>query len=64
MESGNIDEPGMTNNGIASLQAAKADFAKARSNWGGGKARAVALIDQALQGLQTGINWAEEHKTY
>src|SRR5579872_565231 len=64
MESGNIDEPGMMNNGIASLQAAKADFAKAGSNWGGRKARAVALIDQALQDLQTGINWAQEHKTY
>ena len=64
MESGNVDEPGMMNSGIASLQAAKAAFAKAGSNWGGRKARAVALIDQALQDLQTGIDWAKEHKTY
>ncbi len=64
MESGNVDEPGMMNSGIASLQTAKADFARAGNNWGGRKARAVALIDQALQDLQTGINWAEEHKTY
>jgi len=64
MESGNIDEPGMMNSGITSLQTAKADFAKAGNNWGGRKARAVALIDQALQDLQTGINWAQEHKTY
>jgi hypothetical protein len=64
MESGNVDEPGMMNSGISSLETAKADFAKAGNNWGGRKARAVALIDQALQDLQTGINWAKEHHTY
>lgn len=64
MESGNVDEPGMMNSGITSLQDAKADFAKAGNNWGGRKARAVALIDRALQDLQTAISWAEEHKTY
>ena len=64
MESGNVDEPGMMHSGISSLQTAKADFAKAGNNWGGRKARAVALIDQALQDLQTGINWAKEHHTY
>jgi hypothetical protein len=64
MESGNVDEPTMMNSGIASLQTAKEDFAKAGNNWGGRKARAVALLDQALQDLQTGINWAQEHKTY
>ena len=64
MESGNVDEPGMMNSGIASLQTAKADFAQAGNHWGGRKARAVALIDRALQDLQTGISWAEQHKTY
>jgi hypothetical protein len=64
MESGNVDEPTMMNNGIASLQTAKSDLARAGNNWGGRKAKAVALIDQALQDLQTGINWAQEHKTY
>ncbi|HEY1659342.1 MAG TPA: hypothetical protein VGG14_13400 [Candidatus Sulfotelmatobacter sp.] len=64
MESGNVDEPTMMNSGIASLQEAKADFAKAGNNWGGRKARAVALIDQALQDLQTAISWAQEHQTY
>jgi len=64
MASGNVDEPGMMNNGIASLQTAKADFAKAGNNWGGRREKAVALINQALQDLQTGINWAKEHKTY
>ena len=64
MESGNVDEPGMMNSGIASLQTAKADFANAGNNWGGRKARAIALIDQALHDLQTGISWAKEHKTY
>jgi hypothetical protein len=64
MESGNVDEPTMMNSGITSLQTAKDDFAKAGNNWGGRKAKAVALIDQALQDLQTGINWAQEHKTY
>jgi hypothetical protein len=64
MVSGNVDEPGMMNSGIARLQAAKADFAKAGNNWGGRKEKAVALIDQALRDLQTGVNWAKEHKTY
>jgi hypothetical protein len=60
----NVDEPGMMNSGISALQAARADFAKAGSNWGGRKETAVALIDQALRDLQTGINWAKQHKTY
>jgi hypothetical protein len=64
MQSGNVDEPGMMNSGISRLQAARADFAKAGNNWGGRKEKAVALIDQALKDLQTGINWAKEHKTY
>jgi hypothetical protein len=64
MESGNVDEPQMMNNGIASLQTAKADLAKAGNNWGGRKEKGVALINQALQDLQAGINWAKEHKTY
>jgi hypothetical protein len=64
MASGNVDEPGMMNSGIASLQIAKADFAKAGNNWGGRKARAIAFIDRALEDLQTGITWAKEHKTY
>jgi hypothetical protein len=64
MQSGNVDEPGMMNSGMSSLQTAKADFAKAGNHWGGRKARAVALIDQALRDLQTGINWAKEHNTY
>ena len=64
MQSGNVDEPGMMNSGISSLQTARGDFAKAGDNWGGRKEKAVALIDQALSDLQTGINWAKEHKTY
>ena len=64
MQSGNVDEPDMMNQGIANLQTAREDFANAGDEWGGRKARAVALIDQALQDLQTGIEWAKEHKTY
>jgi hypothetical protein len=64
MQSGNVDEPSMMNSGISSLQSARADFAKAGNDWGGRREKGVALIDQALNDLQTGINWAEEHKTY
>jgi hypothetical protein len=64
MQSGNVDEPGILNSGISSLQAARADFAKAGNDWGGRKEKAVALIDRALNDLQTGISWAKEHKTY
>jgi hypothetical protein len=60
----NVDEPGMMNSGISALQAARADFAQAGNDWGGRKETAVALIDQALRDLQTGINWAKQHKTY
>jgi hypothetical protein len=64
MQSGNVDEPTMMNSGISSLQAAKADFAKAGNDWGGRKEKAVALIDQALKDLQTGIKTAKEQKAY
>jgi hypothetical protein len=64
MQSGNVDEPGILNSGISSLQAARADFAMAGNDWGGRKEKAVALIDRALNDLQTGITWAKEHKTY
>jgi hypothetical protein len=64
MQSGNIDEPGMMNSGISSLQEARTDFANAGSDWGGRREKGVALIDQALKDLQTGIDWAKEHITY
>jgi hypothetical protein len=64
MQSGNVDEPGMLNSGISSLQAARADFANAGSAWGGRREKGVAFIDQALKDLQTGIDWAKEHNTY
>jgi hypothetical protein len=64
MQSGNIDEPGMMNSGISSLQTARAGFAEASNDWGGRKEKALALNDQALKDLQTGINWAKEHNTY
>ncbi len=64
MQSGDVDEPGMMNNGISSLQTARGEFEKAANDWGGRKQKAIALIDQALKDLQTGIDWAKEHKTY
>ena len=64
MASGNVDEPTMMNKGIASLQAAKADFDKAGNGWGGRKTNGLAHINQALQQLQEGITWAKQHKTY
>lgn len=64
MQSGNVDEPGMMNEGISSLQTARADIGEASNDWGGRKEKALALVDRALQDLQTGIDWAKEHKTY
>ena len=64
MQSGNVDEPGMMDNGVSSLQTARADLAEVGNDWGGRKDKALALIDQALNDLQTGINWAKEHHTY
>jgi hypothetical protein len=54
----------MMNNGISTLQTARADFARAGNDWGGRREKGVALIDQAFKDLQTGISWAKEHKTY
>jgi hypothetical protein len=64
MQSGDVDEPGMMNSGISSLQAARADFANASNAWGSRREKGVAFIDQALKDLQTGIDWAKEHNTY
>jgi hypothetical protein len=64
MSTGNVDEPGMMNNGVASLQAAKADFEKAGSGWGGRKVNGLNNINQALEQTQKGITCAKEHKTY
>ena len=64
MQSGNLDEPGMMDSGISSLQTARADFAEAGNDWGGRKEKGLALIDRALNDLQAGIDWAKEHKTY
>jgi hypothetical protein len=64
MQSGDVDEPGMMNSGISSLQAARTDFANAGNAWGGRREKGVAFIDQALKDLQTGIDWAKEHVTY
>jgi hypothetical protein len=64
MQSGNTDEPSMMDSGISTLQTARADFANISDSWSGRKEKGIALIDQALQDLQTGIDWAKEHKTY
>ena len=64
LQSGNVDQPALMNRGIAGLESAKADFAKAGNDWGGRKEKAVALVNQALQELQQGIAWAKQHKTY
>ena len=64
IQSGNVDEPGMMNSGISSLQDARADFANADNDWGGRKEKGVAFIDQSLKDLQAGIDWAREHSTY
>jgi hypothetical protein len=64
MESGNVDEPGMMDSGMSSLQTAKGDFEEAGDDWGGRREKALSLINQALNDLQAGIDWAKEHKTY
>ena len=64
MESGNVDEPGMMDSGISNLETARADISNVSDNWGGRKDKALALLDQALKDLQTGVDWAKEHKTY
>jgi hypothetical protein len=64
MDSGPKDEPAALQAGINALQAAKADFSKAGDQWGGKKAKAVSLVDQALKELQLGIDYAKSHGTY
>jgi hypothetical protein len=63
MNSGPKDEPAM-NSGITKLQTAKSDFQKAGNEWGGRKAKAVSLVEEALKELQLGIDYAKSHNTY
>jgi hypothetical protein len=63
-ESGNTDEPEALQSGIEALNNAQSDFEKAGSQWGGRKAKAMSLIDDALQELQTGVEYAKSHDTY
>jgi hypothetical protein len=64
MKSGPKDEPAELQSGIADLNSAKSDFERAGNQWGGRKAKAISLIDEALRELQTGIEYAKSHGTY
>jgi hypothetical protein len=64
MNSGPKDEPTAMNSGITKLQTAKSDFQKAGNEWGGRKAKAVSLVEEALKELQLGIDYAKIHNTY
>jgi ribose/xylose/arabinose/galactoside ABC-type transport system permease subunit len=45
-------------NALGSLQAARGELARAESNKGGHKERAIGLVDQAIQQVQAGIAFA------
>ena len=64
MKSGPKDVPADLQSGIADLNSAKSDFERAGNQWGGRKARAISLINEALRELQTGIEYAKSHGTY
>jgi len=64
MKSGNTDEPALMNSGISKLNTAKSEFEKSGNQWGGRRAKAVSLIDEALKELQVGIEYAKSHHTY
>lgn len=64
MRSGPKDEPAEMQSGISQLTGAKSDFERAGNQWGGRKAKAVSLIDEALKELQIGIEYAKSHGTY
>jgi hypothetical protein len=64
MKSGSTDEPAALESGITQLNAAKSDFERSGNQWGGRRAKAITLIDQALRDLQQGIEYAKAHKTY
>jgi|SRR5580704_16041845 hypothetical protein len=63
-ESGNTDELAALQSGIEQLNNAQSDFEKAESQWGGRKAKAMSLMDEALKELQTGVElYAKSHGT-
>jgi hypothetical protein len=64
MKSGPKDVPADLQSGIAGLNSAKSDFERAGNQWGGRKAKAISLINEALRELQTGIEFAKSHGTY
>src|SRR5579872_2744945 len=59
MKSGPKDQPSDLQSGIADLNSAKSDFEHAGNQWGGRRAKAISLIDQALSELQAGIEFAK-----
>ena len=52
------DQPHM-NNALSSLQAARNQLVEASPNKGGHRERAIALIDQAIDEVNRGINYAD-----
>jgi hypothetical protein len=64
MKSGPKDVPADLQSGIAGLNSTKSDFERAGNQWGGRKAKAISLINEALRELQTGIEFAKSHGTY
>lgn len=61
MKSGPQDDPAALQQGVTQLTSAKNDFQNIQNNWGGRRAKAIALIDQALQELQAAMSYQQSH---
>jgi hypothetical protein len=58
------DAPGEIRHAIENLDQAKGHLANAGGEWGGHKANAINLINEALKELNLGVDWAHAHGTY
>jgi hypothetical protein len=58
------DAPGEIRHAIDSLNEAKGHLDHAGGEWGGHKAAAINLVNQALRELNLGVDWAHQHGTY
>jgi len=58
------DAPGEIRHALDKLQEAQDHLARAGGEWGGHRANAVRLINQAVSELNAGVAWAHQHGTY
>jgi len=58
------DAPGEIRHAIDNLNEAKSHMMNAGGDWGGHKAKAINLANEAIRELNLGVDWAHAHGVY